>query len=186
MRKMLLVTSLLLLVPVLGSAQVTPDSTRPMRQGMRGQMQDMTPEMRQAYQQGFRHGRMAAARGGRAGAGLRAPGARAGMRAPAQRGERMGRAGAPGMGLMGPALRTELGLSDEQVKKLDAIRDRQREVHRQGMEALRDDREKWLEQRELFRQQTRALMLEVLTPEQRTKLEALEKQGPVPGRRGRG
>ena len=45
------------------------------------------------------------------------------------------------------------------------------------LEFARNDREKWQQQRDLFQQQTRALMLEVLTPAQRTKLEELEKQG---------
>lgn len=177
MKKLMLVMALMV-VPVFASAQQVPDSARPgrpdMRAGMEATMRDMTPEQREAYAQGFRHGRMAAAR------------AALGRGMGRGDGPRMAARGA-GLGLCGPgmALRTELGLTDDQVKKLDEIRTRQRALHQPRMAALRTDREKWLQQRELFQQQTRALMLEVLTPEQRTKLEELEKQAPDRARRGR-
>lgn len=184
MRKIMLLIAALLVVPVFASAQDAPDSIRARRDAIRGRMapalQDMTPEQRAAYTQGFRHGRMTAARAalGR-GPGMRGMGLGDGI----GRGVRGAGMGIRGMGI-GTALRTELGLTDAQVKKLDEIRAQQRALHLPRMEALRNDREKWQEQRELFQQQTRALMLEVLTPEQRTKFEALEQQAPAP-RRGR-
>ena len=164
MRKSILLAALLLLVPASGQAQQSPDTTRADRPMMRGRMGERTPEMRRAHQRGVREGRMA----GRA--RMHADSA-----APMGRGMRAGGAGRNM--IFGPSMRAQLELTDEQVRQLDAIRTQQRELHRPRMEALRNDREKWQQQRDLFQQQTRALMLEVLTPAQRTKLEELEKQG---------
>lgn len=104
------------------------------------------------------------------------------------------RAFGPGQGLIGPGLREELKLTDEQVKRLDAIRDEVRKDNEKLMDQVRDQRRAQLEQlreqqKTLMEQRAKAheqaleRMKQVLTPEQQKQLDELRARRPMMQRR---
>ena len=211
MRKIFVfVMALLVSAPAFASAQQQPpappqpDSARP-RMMQRWQGRQPMPGVRRAprFQGQGQWGRVAP-RGQwgavvpRAGMVRRAP------FAPGQqfRGQRFAQPGfAPrgfgpgqGQGLIGPGLREELKLTDEQVKRLDAIRDEVRKDNEKLMDQVRDQRraqmeqmraqqKTLMEQRAKTQEQAMERMKQVLTPEQQKQLDELRARRPMMQRR---
>lgn len=202
------VTALLVSIPALASAQQQPptppqpDSLRP-RMMQRWQGRQPMPGVRMAPRFQGQRGQFAPRRQWGPGARFQ-PRADMVRRAPLAPGQQFRprfaqpgfapRGFGPGQGLIGPGLREELKLTDEQVKRLDAIRDEVRKDNEKLMDQVRDQRraqlEQWreqqqalLEQRAKSQEQAMARMKQVLTPEQQKQLEELRARRPLLQRR---
>jgi Spy/CpxP family protein refolding chaperone len=212
MRKIFLVVmALLVSAPAFASAQQQPptppqpDSLRP-RMMQRWQGRQPMPGVRMAPRFQGQWGRVAPrAQWGPGGVMPRAGMVRRAPFAPGQqfRGQRFVQPGfaqpgfAPrgfgpgqGAGLIGPGLREELKLTDEQVKRLDAIRDevrkdneklmdQVRDQRRAQMEQLRAQQKTLLEQRAKAHEQAMERVKQVLTPEQQKQLDELRARRPM-------